>query len=102
MIPVLIYLDATHHRIGKVPADKGSVSAPAWALWTLIPFLGWLLAVDYLISRQELIRRARIYPVIVTGKRQQATCLLILAASLLSYWLIYRADIYPHHIVNIN
>jgi hypothetical protein len=97
MIPVLIYLDATHHRIGEVPADETSASALTWALWTMIPFLGLVLACGYLSDRRELIQQAQRHPVVVPSARQNLTCLLVLAASMGAYWLVYCAGIYPHH-----
>ena len=88
LVPAVIYLDATDHRIGRCPASTASMSAGAWAFWTLIPCAGPAIAFCYLLAREKMIRRAAIHPVVVPARRRDLTCYLVLAGSLASYGLI--------------
>jgi hypothetical protein len=103
LIPVMVYADATDHRIGKHPAAAGGMSAGAWASLAFIPFVGPAVAFYYLISRSEMLRRAQLHPVIIPEDRRDWTCFLILAGGLTGYGLVAayadasRTDRRPAH-----
>ena len=88
LVPAVIYLDATDHRIGRCPASAASMSAGAWAFWTLIPCAGPAIAFCYLLARENMIRLAAIHPVVVPARRRDLTCYLVLTGSLASYGLV--------------
>lgn len=57
-----VYYDASRHKIGKIPGDKGffNLSAGMWATATL---LLWIIAFPaYLIKRKSLIEKAKANP----------------------------------------
>lgn len=59
---LLVYLDATHHKVGKIPDQKGvwNISAGHWATFTL---LLWIVGLPmYLIKRSALIESAEMSP----------------------------------------
>jgi hypothetical protein len=90
LIPPLVYLDATSHRIGTHPACRDGIPAGAWALLTLIPIVGpTMIAFVYLLMRGELIGRAALHPAIVPGGRRLAMYFLVFAAGVAAtpYWL---------------
>ena len=88
LVPAVIYLDATDHRIGRCPASTASMSAGAWAFWTLIPWPGRPSPSAISSPGRTMIRRAAIHPVVVPARRRDLTCYLVLAGSLASYGLI--------------
>ncbi len=75
LAPGLVYLDATKHKIGKVPDEKGmaNMSAGAWALCTL--GLAIIAIPMYLIKRPQLISKAQLHPVYVKARGFKATAL---------------------------
>lgn len=85
IIPAFIYVDAADHGIGKHPGRAGSLSAGAWASWTLLPFFGPLIALYYIYRRVDLIRLAKSHPVIVPPNRRDLTAFAILACGVLGY-----------------
>jgi len=95
VLPAAIYLDATDHAIGKTPPPNAGISAGAWAAWVMIPPIGFMGIIGYLINRSAFIRRAAHHPVIVPRTRRLITCLLILLASsiLTPYWWLEVAVI---------
>ena len=91
LIPPLVYLDATSHRIGTHPACRDGIPAGAWALLTLIPIVGpTMIAFVYLLMRGELIGRAALHPAIVPEGRRLAMYFLIFAAGVAAtpHWLL--------------
>ena len=65
---VWVYLDATGHRIGKIPDQGGffNLSAGAWGAGTL---LLWIVGFPaYLMKRGSLIARAKSHPIEVKGR----------------------------------
>jgi hypothetical protein len=95
LIPALVYLDAAEHGIGKNPQAGRSLPAGAWAAWALIPGVGYLGVIAYLINRNEMLGLAAIHPVTVPRTRMLITFFLILAASAIItqyWWLVIRQD----------
>lgn len=92
LISPAVYLDATHHRIGKIREAGHTVgtSAGAWAVLTMIPGINFLFLIGYAISRPGLLRNAKAHLVEVPRTRRIITYWLILGIStaLTSlYWL---------------
>ena len=75
LAPGFVYLDATKHKIGKVPEVKGiaNMSAGVWALCTF--GLAIVALPLYLIKRPELITRAAVHPVEPTRRGMKARLL---------------------------
>ncbi len=74
---IWVYLDATKHKIGKIPSGKGmfNMSAGGWAIVTL---LLWIIGFPaYLIKRGSLIEAARANPVNVSGRGGKAAALTV-------------------------
>lgn len=74
-----VYWDATGHKIGKIPDEKGTfnISAGSWATVTL--FL-WIVGFPaYLINRSRLIEKAKVSPVDSRLRYGGATVLAVLA-----------------------
>lgn len=82
LAPILIYLDAAHHSIGRVKEKKFSIPAGAWAFLGAIPFLNILVIITYVLSRQALIRRAKSHPVILSREHKIGITLMIVLAAL--------------------
>jgi hypothetical protein len=104
LIPATLYLDATEHRIGKDPTKPGRPAAGVWAIWSLIPVIGPVIAMVYLIVRDDMIERAKYRPVVIPRRQRNRTYFLILAGSLTSYGLVIAhldrssaAQKNPHH-----
>jgi hypothetical protein len=97
LLPPMIYLDATSHRIGRNPTVVYSVSAGAWALLTMIAPVSFLIACGYAMNRNEMIQQAQFHPVAVPRKRQIITFLLMLAASsiITPYWWMVIGGMEP-------
>ncbi|MCE2927776.1 MAG: hypothetical protein LW823_09085 [Rickettsiales bacterium] len=87
--PVLVYLDAIKHRIGKIPADKSlfNMKAGGWAAGVLIFAILFLPA--YLIKRGALISKARISPVEVSKEQKIKSLVIIIFFSLLLTFFSY-------------
>lgn len=82
---VWVYLDATNHRIGKVPDAGGlfNMSAEAWGIATL--FL-WVVAFPaYLIKRNTLKQRAKSHPVTPSRRIPRAVGLGVLGAMMVAW-----------------
>jgi len=84
---VWVYIDATKHKIGKIPGAKGmfNMSAGSWAVVTL---LLWLVGFPaYLIKRGSLISKAKEAPVEVSGRSGKIAALAVAGAvwTVLSY-----------------
>ncbi|WP_271680699.1 hypothetical protein [Thermomonas mangrovi] len=65
---VWVYLDATKHKIGKIPGGKGlfNMSAGAWGIVTLML---WIIGFSsYLLKRKSLAEQAKIHPIEVGGR----------------------------------
>ncbi len=80
-----IYLDASHHHIGKDPVRKPfwEPSAGEWGVWGLF---FWPLAVPiYLIKRKSLIEKARTRPVVPKNRTRSIVLLSILGLALVGY-----------------
>lgn len=59
---LLVYLDATHHKIGKIPDQKGFWNLSA-GLWAVAVLLLWIIALPaYLLKRSSLIEAAEAHP----------------------------------------
>lgn len=74
---VWIYADATEHRIGKIPSEKGifNLSAGGWAVLAL---LLWFVGIPcYFIKRRELILKAKKFPVDASGRTWKKTAMLV-------------------------
>ena len=74
-----VYWDATGHKIGKLPDEKGTfnISAGSWAMVTL---LLWIVGFPaYLINRSRLIEKAKESPVDSKLRYGGATVLAVLA-----------------------
>ena len=98
---VWIYVDATEHRIGKIPNENGffNLSAGGWALFAL---LLWFIGIPcYLINRRELILKAKEFPVGVTGRTWKMIAMQAAIAALAFFsiglmiksWAPSKADI---------
>src|SRR5690242_9090039 len=88
LLPVIVYIDATDHRIGEHSANVGSRSAGAWAFWALIPVVGPVIAYCYFMARKDLVRQAKLYPSVVPANRRDLTYFFILAGGLISYGVV--------------
>jgi hypothetical protein len=88
VIPPMIYADAADHHIGRHPSHPGSLSAAVWASLAAIPFLGPTIAFYYFLVRPDLLRQARLHPVIVPENRRDCTCFLIYALATIAYGLL--------------
>jgi hypothetical protein len=68
---VWVYLDATKHKIGKIP-DGGPFNSSA-GLWGTATLLLWIIVLPmYLIKRRKMIERAQEHPVTVRGRGLKA------------------------------
>lgn len=74
---VLVYLDATKNKIGKIENEKGmfNLSAAYWAIGSLLLWIVFFPA--YLIKRNALIEKAKEFPVEVTGRTLKAVLLAV-------------------------
>ena len=63
-LPMVLYCDATSHRIGRVPGSQTDLILPAgaWAALTLLPGLGFLIVICYTVSLARLIAQAKAFP----------------------------------------
>lgn len=65
---VWVYIDATNHRIGKQPNERGFFNLSAGG-WGAVVLLLWIVAFPcYLAKRSDLIAKAKKSPVLVTSK----------------------------------
>lgn len=84
---VWVYLDATRHRIGKIPGAKGMLNMSAGA-WGAVTLGLWIIGFPaYLVARKGLIAKAQENPVEVSGRTVKA----IILAALGGLWLLASA-----------
>lgn len=74
-VPILVYLDATKHRIGYIL--KNTFPAGLWATLSLPPFT-FVTLIVYVIKRQKLIDAAKMQPAVVSTKRKTISIVLLL------------------------
>ena len=82
-----LYIDASDHKIGKTP-EKGFCNLSAgW--WVVACFGLWIVAFPcYLIQRQNLIEKAKQYP--VEYKNKEIKIFLIITFAVL--WMFFLFD----------
>jgi hypothetical protein len=90
-VAVLLYWDASRHKIGHT--RKYSLSAGAWGFassYTMLVFapIAWLF---YLLRRKQLIARAKEHPVVLTVAHRIIVTVLIIAAPLCLRFVLVRA-----------
>lgn len=80
---VWVYVDATRHKIGKIPNEKGllNISAGAWAVCMM--FFWVIVFPVYLINRTSLVENARHHPIEVSWRKGK-----IAALSVFSGWSV--------------
>jgi hypothetical protein len=80
---IWVYLDASRHKIGKIPDTGGlfNMSAGAWATVTL---LIWIVGFPaYLLNRKSLLKSAHHQPVEVSGRGLKVAVFVLLGG----FWL---------------
>jgi hypothetical protein len=74
---VWVYLDATKHKIGKIPDGKGMLNMSAGA-WGVVTLLLWIIGFPaYLIKRSDLIAKAKENPIDVKGRGGKAAAFAV-------------------------
>jgi hypothetical protein len=81
---IWVYVDATNHKIGKIPNKGGMFNMSAGA-WSVVTLLLWIVGFPaYLVKRSALIQEAATSPVEVGGRAGKIAALAIVGG----FWLV--------------
>jgi hypothetical protein len=91
ILALVIYFDATHHKIGKVKGEKGflNMTAGGWATVASFTYIGLIAVVLYAVKRKKLLEKAALHPVEIGMIHR------ILVAGLLFILPMFLSDLLP-------
>ena len=85
VISVLIYYDATRHKIGRIKGEKSFLNMPAggWAICAAYIYLTIITIPAYLICRPKLLTKAKTHPVEVGSVHKKVVFIVLVSIGLL-------------------
>lgn len=98
LLPAVVYLDATRHRIGKIKGEKHIVNmhAGGWAAAIAIPvpFVPIIAMLAYLSHRRRLIEKAKEQPVTLGLGHKALVVIILLVSGLLFAFMRHQAPLH--------